>query len=429
MFTCICPKCGIALEVPEEIKDGQASCPQCGEIIFFESSPVPVQPDVNNAERYFWKSRYFWGFLYIKFCKYLVILVAVLCLIWTVMKIWTLASNQKARMKKIHAAAQKVVRSEKSFEDFYLDSIVQIAGRKGDRSLRKKDPKADVIGFRLPSNVVSPDINFNKSLKSLEETQKSIQAVADYEALLKDAANAIDKELKSYLENIEKIIGELDREIAKNENHGKIKLGFQRKNRSSSLILRRGAQKDFFVTDDKQSVIPNIEHALRAWAEYSTLLLYDGSVNAKVRDDMVILRKYGLYIVRSLLTSESVSIFGQNRTGAESAQRTKKRTDADEAKERLSKYLSIMDKALSAIANVDHWKITKRLEVLKNELNDLKTKFEIEQDRRTIEVKALAVEIFFQWMKCFFVIIAVMVVANFLEAHFDNAGNSFKRIR
>lgn len=428
MFTYICPKCGIALEVPEEIKDGQASCPQCGEIIFFESSPVPVQPDANNAERYFWKSRYFWGFLYIKFCKYLVILVAVLCLIWTVMKIWTLASNQNARMKKIHAAAQKVVGSEKSFEDFYLDSIVQIAGKKGNRSLRKKDPKADVIGFRLPPNVVSPDINFNKSLKSLEETQKSLQAVADYEALLKDAENAIDKELKSYLENIEKIIGELDREIARNENHGKIKLGFQRKNRSSSLILRRGAQKDFFALTD-QRVKSNVFNALTAWARYSQLLRDDGSVNAKVRDDMVILRKYGLYIVRSLFTSESVSVFGQNRTGAESAQRTKKRTDADEAKERLSEYLSILDKALSAIANVDHWKITARLEALKNELNDLKTKFEIEQDLRTIEVKALAVEIFFQWMKCFFVIIAVMVVANFLEAHFDNAGNSFKRIR
>lgn len=428
MFTCICPKCGITLEVPEEIKDGQASCPQCGEIIFFESSPVPVQPDVNNAERYFWKSRYFWGFLYIKFCKYLVILVAVLCLIWTVMKIWTLASNQKARMKKIHAAAQKVVGSEKSFEDFYLDSIVQIAGRKGNRSLRKKDPKADVIGFRLPSNVVSPDINFNKSLKSLEETEKSLQAVADYEALLKEAENAIDKELKSYLENIEKIIGELDREIAKNENHGKIKLGFQRKNRSSSLILRRGAQKDFFAID-KQKVKSNIKRALENWDEYSKLLLDDGSVNAKVRDDMVILWKYYLYIERSLLTSESVSIFGQNRTGAESAQRTKKRTDADEAKERLSKYLSIMDKALSAIANVDHWKITEELEALKNKLNDLETEFKNEQDLRTIEVKALAVEIFFQWMKCFFTIIAIMVVANFLEAHFDNAGNSFKRIR
>ena len=428
MFTCICPKCGITLEVPEEIKDGQASCPQCGEIIFFESSPVPVQPDVNNAERYFWKSRYFWGFLYIKFCKYLVILVAVLCLIWTVMKIWTLASNQKARMKKIHAAAQKVVGSEKSFEDFYLDSIVQIAGRKGNRSLRKKDPKADVIGFRLPSNVVSPDINFNKSLKSLEETEKSLQAVADYEALLKEAENAIDKELKSYLENIEKIIGELDREIAKNENHGKIKLGFQRKNRSSSLILRRGAQKDFFAID-KQKVKSNIKRALENWDEYSKLLLDDGSVNAKVRDDMVILWKYYLYIERSLLTSESVSIFGQNRTGAESAQRTKKRTDADEANERLSKYLSIMDKALSAIANVDHWKITEELEALKNKLNDLETEFKNEQDLRTIEVKALAVEIFFQWMKCFFTIIAIMVVANFLEAHFDNAGNSFKRIR
>ena len=427
MFTYICPKCGIALEVPEEIKDCQASCPQCGEIIFFESSPVPVQPDVNNAERYFWKSRYFWGFLYIKFCKYLVILVAVLCLIWTVMKIWTLASNQKARMKKIHAAAQKVVGSEKSFEDFYLDSIVQIAGKKGNRSLRKKDPKADVIGFRLPSNVVSPDINFNKSLKSLEETQKSLQAVADYEALLMEAENAIDKELKSYLENIEKIIGELDREIAKNENHGKIKLGFQRKNRSSSLILRRGAQKDFFAID-KQEVKSNIDDALDAWAKYSKLLQYDGNVNVKVRDDMVILRKYSQY-VRSLLPSESVSIFGQNRTGAESAQRTKKRTDADEAKERLSKYLSSLDKALSAIANVDHWEITEQLKNLKKELNDLKTEFENEQDRRTRELKALAVEIFFQWMKCFFTIIAIMVVANFLEAHFDNAGNSFKRIR
>ena len=446
MPICTCPGCSISLNVPEEMMNSTLQCPKCRTVFSPYNAPAPQlekqeTPETQeNALRYFWKSRYFWGFLFIKYCKVLACITAVVCLLYSGWRIYSVLDAQYKRRQKILEIAQEVVEKEKDFEQQYLDSIVQIASaQKGGRLLSgSTDPdKVKISGFKLPADVVSPAIQFNLNLASIEDTQESLDAADRYRDLLKKAEVAIVKELTNYLKNLEKFIADLEMQIAKQEGRSTNSMSFQRKNKVSSVVFNIGKQKNFFVSeqsiknslDSTRNMLDKIKQGLDFLKRESSTesRIYLANNPSQIEWDFEILKKYFKY-VNNLLTHQRM-VFLNAKQGDQKAEQAKVISDTERVRDYFVERLTPLIKNLNRIADSDNWKISEQLNTLSAAIKHCKSCWQEEKDRRETELKKLCIDILTLWLQCLLCVLVIMVTADFLEAHFDNAGNSFKRIK
>ena len=318
-------------------------------------------------------------------------------------------SVQRQRYKELLRRASDVKRMQSDFEHFYNHTVTILKSSGARGGLFNRGSGADVTGFSLPGNIVDPNINFNLQLSDTEKIKESQAAVEKYQKVLGMIEVTIQKDLTKHLENLATLVNRLQN----NDRGGSF--SFQNTNRSSSIVLSRNADRDFYR---EERLIENKLMKLFAAVDNERHRLQ----NRTLENDILDFRKYLKFISENLLSNRDV----QKISGHQGATADRTREEKSREIQFAEIFYNFLMQHLPELYNANNWKITHKLDILQGELKKLYNQAERHEEACKDEYKVMALAIVLQWLIFLLTILGIMVLADFLRAHFDNAHNTFK---
>ncbi len=398
LFRFSCPSCQTPLEAQTQWRGMELTCPTCGNRVRVPdaSDSGPAFPDGSDETP---RSRYVFGRLYITLSRIIALLLFFGAAGIMLLQLRSTRQSQ-AELAPDPAVVTALIRQQNRIVADYNSIARRLSGRSGDAG-------SGFRGVRLSSDAFRWKHPFNELLTSEEEVGESIAAVEE----TREKVAALQKLLHNYLlENLAALRERLGVSDATTPAGG---------GATSAINLSLQQTSPIFK--------PEVEEFLRTRAGQLVRSEFDGIQRNSSSSTLVRQARNWLafwkYLDAELLTRDPES----SRIGGLSGNFPKAEVEAAES--RASEHERAVLKLSTSIANYiargtgnsPRWLIEEQLDQLENDLNDYQAKCRAAARQSRKLWSDFAIHCTANCAVTFLAMLFLLVIADFLRAHFDMA--------
>ena len=403
-FDIKCPHCGSVLECDATLFGEQVDCPCCNKKFIVrmpQNKPTGNNAHINSSEKKSERKKaYLWGRAYIALARILAMVEIVVAIGLIAYLLYQPFSNRNSALKKLKDnRVPELVKIQNEFQENYIKAAELVTA-------------GDNPGFQFFGNSVMPSVFFNEKLMSEKDVENSLKTLCDYEAKIAAMSEAMRDFFERHYQEI----------FRKFSRFSPLKIPFNGSSKgnpaASPLKLNFGRRADFY-TDKKQKVGIDIRLS-------RDLLLYLARCQnnqLKYQHEIDNIKK-GIDFIEKRLNSKPKKLLVGSAVREEIPKKdvTTGRDQFEDEKEKLQWLIE----SLNRLSSHKHrefysWMIAVAADNLKCELN--KHLEDIKGIKRQF-FESLKLALYYSLIVLFAGILAaflLMVIADFLEAHFDSA--------
>ena len=407
-----CPHCNVNLQAEKEFAGQVIECPNCSAQVIVpapespdelnEPAPEPQVEEEKSADlpppRKSGK-QYIWGRFYICFSGILAVLMLIVTigyLIWNGYR-----TAQIIKLKNLYPnpeKAAKLVQEQSKFLKKYDDTVNLLS-----------TPYDGVSYFAQPLSVL-PGVSdlFNEQLDSPESVNSSIQTLAKYQANILEMKTIFEEFFQKEIATMEKKFPERKRSSGKSVRRTSVP------QRTKGITSSQTTMASFYTPN----TVREKKNDIKKYREMLTLMRQDNSYR-QLFAHISSLERFLAFVNANLLAENQTESFGgiKSNVSNPAVQRSQeKKSEQEEAVSRVKIYFIF---ALNAFG--EDWELETISRQLEKALND----YEAELIKKEMERKSLwttycsvsAIQLLVILFFCFM----IMVIADYLKAHFDMA--------
>ena len=405
-FDINCPHCGNELECETALLDEQVTCPYCNKnfIVRLPQGKLPGNKfrKKTSGEKSNSKKAYPWGRLYISLARILALLmiIAILCYIANLLLQPFSDRNEALKTLKIQKIPD-LLKKQNNFQELYSKTAELVMT--GNNSSAK---------FGFPDDLVSPPGFFNEKLLSEGDIRKSLNTLNLYDEKILRMSSVMKNYFSRQYNTIFNLV-----------NSGNaINISFEKKtNSSGSIVMTFGQDADFYTNGDKKPdediniirfFLDNLEqrrkiNALEYQREINNIRSGVNFIDERLNSEQ---KKFvsGSANTSNRESSQEVSNSGQDRFRYE-------KTLLGNIILRLSRLFTPENK------NYYGWQIAAESQKLRDALMDHLYRIETIDKKFKKALKATLVYSLAVLISGLFSAFLLLVIADYLQAHFDSA--------
>ena len=406
----ICPNCNVNLQAEKEWAGQVIECPNCSAQV---TVPVPeLQDSVNSPEtetkteekpsapppRKSSGKQYIWGRFYICFSGILAVLMLIVTIGYLIWNGYQTAQNIK--LKNLYpdpGRAAKLVQEQNKFLKKYDDTV---------NLLSTPYNGVSYFGQALSSLPTVSEL-FNEKLDSPESVKSSLRTLAKYQENI--------RKIKTIFETFfQKEIAKMDKKFPERTRTTTPVRQTTIPQRTKGITSSQTAMVSFYTPGS----VREKKNDIKRYQEMLSLMRQNASYR-QFFPHISSLEQFLTFVNANLLAENQTESFGgiKSNVSSPAVQRSQeKKTEQEEALSRVKIYFIFASNAFGG-----DWQLDTASEQLQKALND----YESELARKEMERKSLwtaycsasAVQLLFILFLCFM----IMVIADYLKAHFDMA--------